>query len=60
MSDETELELRRWAMAEIAKGEGAYSRDQLEHADNCIESMKRLCSLDHAAAAMADEKEFGS
>lgn len=30
------------ALREIAKGEGAFSRDQLEHATNCIESMKRL------------------
>jgi len=32
----------REGLREIAKGEGAYSRDPLEHAANCIESMKDL------------------
>ncbi len=30
----------RAALTEIAKGEGAFSRDPLEHAGSCIESMK--------------------
>jgi hypothetical protein len=30
------------ALAEIAKGEGAFSRDPLTHATNCIESMKQI------------------
>lgn len=32
----------RAALTEIAKGEGSFSRDQLEHAGNAIESMKAL------------------
>jgi hypothetical protein len=30
------------ALREIAKGEGRYSRDPLEHASNTIEDMKAL------------------
>jgi hypothetical protein len=30
------------ALIEITKGEGAFSREPLEHATNCIESMKQL------------------
>lgn len=30
------------ALREIAKGEGAFSRDPLEHAGNCIDSMKEI------------------
>lgn len=30
------------ALKEIAKGEGVYSRDSQEHANNTIESMKRI------------------
>jgi len=36
------------ALREIAKGEGAFSRDPLKHAENCIESMKAI-----AGAALA-------
>lgn len=32
------------ALREIAKGEGAYSRDQLTHANNTIENMKKIAS----------------
>ena len=32
------------ALTEIAKGEGAFSMDPLEHATNCIEDMKRIAS----------------
>ena len=32
----------RTALAEIAKGEGPYSRDPLTHADNCIDAMKAI------------------
>ena len=32
------------ALREIAKGEGAFSRDQLTHATNCVESMKDIAS----------------
>ena len=37
------------ALKEVTKGEGAFSRDNLEHADNCIESMKAI-----AKAALAE------
>lgn len=30
------------ALKEIAKGEGRFSRDQLTHADNCIDDMKAI------------------
>jgi|GEM_PF-7034796 len=30
------------ALREIAKGEGAFSRDQLTHAENCIDNMKSI------------------
>lgn len=30
------------ALTEIAKGEGAFSRDRLQHAGNCIENMKAV------------------
>jgi hypothetical protein len=36
-----ELGKLRRALAEISKGEGAFSRDQLTFATNCIESMKQ-------------------
>lgn len=39
------------ALREIAKGQGAYSRDRLEHATNCIEEMKALA---HTAIAKAE------
>ena len=32
----------REALHQIAKGEGAFSRDPLEHAGNCIDSMKSI------------------
>jgi len=37
-----ENERLRQALAEIAKGEGAFSRDPLTHASNTIDNMKRL------------------
>ena len=40
------------ALAEIAKGEGAFSRDPLTHAGNTIDNMKRLAT---AALALARE-----
>jgi hypothetical protein len=48
-----EIARMRTALTEISKGEGAFSRDQLTHATNCIESMKQL-ALD--ALANGDEK----
>lgn len=30
------------ALKEISKGEGPYSHDHLQHADNCIDSMKAI------------------
>ena len=41
-------------MREIAKGEGAYSRDPLAHAGNAIESMKAM-----ANRAIADADALG-
>jgi len=29
-------------LKEIARGEGAYSRDHLTHCENCVENMKGL------------------
>jgi hypothetical protein len=37
-----EIERLRAALWEISKGEGAFSRDQLTHAKNCIESMRQI------------------
>lgn len=34
----------RAALEEISRGEGRYSRDPLEHADNCIENMKAIAN----------------
>lgn len=34
----------REALKEIAKGEGAYSHDQLEHATNTIRNMKEIAN----------------
>jgi hypothetical protein len=43
LRDEREKNARLTAaLREIAKGEGAFSRDPLTHAGNCIEYMKRL------------------
>ena len=39
------------ALAEIAKGEGAFSRDPLVHCGNAVDSMKAIAS---AAIAQAD------
>jgi hypothetical protein len=39
------------ALREIARGEGAFSRDPLTHATNCIESMKAIAA---AAIALAE------
>jgi len=41
------------ALKEIAKGEGAFSRDQLTHATNTIEAMKEIA---RAAIAKAEGK----
>lgn len=38
------------ALKEISKGQGPFSRDQLTHADNCIDAMKAL-ALDAIAKA---------
>ena len=38
----------RTALEEIAKGEGAFSRDRLTHASNCIESMKAIATAARA------------
>lgn len=45
---EAEVAGLRAALAEIAKGEGAFNRDPLNHAKNVIENMMTL-----AAAALA-------
>ena len=37
-----DIERLRRALVEIAKGEGAFSRDPLEHAGNCIDNMKQI------------------
>ena len=37
-----EVERLKAAMTEIAKGDGAFNRDRLTHADNCIENMKSI------------------
>jgi hypothetical protein len=39
-----DLETLRTALTEIAKGEGPFSRDPLEHAGNTIDAMKKLAS----------------
>ena len=46
------------ALEEILKGEGAFSRDQLEHAINVIESVKGIAR--RALALERDEKEATS
>lgn len=38
-------------LKEIERGEGAYSRDPLTHAENCIESMKAIARAVLAKAA---------
>lgn len=43
------------ALAEIEKGEGAFSFDRLTHASNCIESMK-----EKARTILAKHKHGGS
>ena len=47
----------REALAEIAQGRGAYSRDQLTHAENCIEAMKALARA--ALALTVDPRKEG-
>ena len=37
-----EVERLRAALSEIAEGRGAFSRDPLTHADNCIRDMKQI------------------
>lgn len=39
---ELRLEIAKKALREISRGEGAFSRDHLEHATSTIENMKRL------------------
>lgn len=41
----------------IAKGEGSYSRDHLEHASNTIEAMKQLAK---GALGLTEKREEGS
>ena len=41
MKEEIKIKLLE-ILKEVQKGEGAYSRDQLEHANNTIENMKEL------------------
>ena len=43
------------ALQEISKGAGAYNRDPLEHASNCITEMKAL-----AVAALARASQKGA
>jgi hypothetical protein len=43
----------RLALREIAKGEGAYSQDQRQHAENAVEHMKALAVA--ALAALGEE-----
>lgn len=37
---EAKIDGARKALEEISRGAGAFSRDPLEHANNCIESMR--------------------
>ena len=37
-----EIDRLRAALTEISKGEGAFSRLPIEHAQNCIENMKQI------------------
>lgn len=41
---DAEIERLREALVEITKKQGPYSRNQLEHADNCIERMAEVAS----------------
>lgn len=45
-----QIERMRCALGQIAEGRGAFSRDQLTFATNCIESMKEI-----ARNALADK-----
>ena len=38
------------ALRKVAKGEGAFNRDPLTHASNCIESMKAIAEAEIAKA----------
>jgi len=49
---QAELARTKAALAEISLGMGAFSRDPLEHAENCIENMKEI-----ARNALAGEQE---
>ena len=53
-SQQARIELLEEALAEIAKGEGAYSHTPLQHAENAIESMVDIA--DKAIAACTDSK----
>ncbi len=44
-----EIKRLRTALEEIRKGEGAYSRDKLDHAHNCIISMQDIATTALAA-----------
>lgn len=45
------------ALKEIAKGEGTYSRDQLEHCTNTVESMKEIAQQAIAKAEKGVDDE---
>jgi hypothetical protein len=48
------------ALREIAKGEGAFSRDQLTHAENCIDNMKSIAQEAlQGKAGVSRDKEGG-
>jgi len=49
-----ELQRLREALKEISKGEGAYSRDRLTHAENTIRAMKDL-----ARDALGEKENMG-
>ena len=43
-------------LTEIAKGEGAFSRDRLTHAENCVDNMKDLARNALAQGQEGEEK----
>jgi predicted nucleic acid-binding Zn-ribbon protein len=51
------IEELKSALSEIAEGRGPFSRDPLEHADNCIEDMKRIATeaIDGTWKVVGDE-----
>lgn len=40
----TKIEILKQALVEITKGEGAYSKDPLKHAENCINNMIKIAT----------------